>query len=146
MITHDQLAFCLCMLDSRIKRPEHGTKFLVVMPIDDDGNQLGDAYIDSWHYDFDPPSDDDVKTYWSKNSALFEIDPMCQGVEVAQRSRRDRLLEEMDAFVSNPMRWSSMNEDQHKAWADYRQALLDVPQQAGFPNDIEWPVSPNSDT
>ena len=27
-------------------------------------------------------------------------------------------------------------------WAPYRQALRDVPQQAGFPNNIQWPVKP----
>ena len=27
-------------------------------------------------------------------------------------------------------------------WATYRQALRDVPKQAGFPFDIEWPVQP----
>ena len=28
------------------------------------------------------------------------------------------------------------------AYADYRQALRDVPQQAGFPGDIDWPAKP----
>ena len=28
------------------------------------------------------------------------------------------------------------------AWATYRQALRDVPQQDGFPNDVVWPVKP----
>jgi hypothetical protein len=27
-------------------------------------------------------------------------------------------------------------------WATYRQALRDVPQQAGFPDNIQWPVKP----
>ena len=27
-------------------------------------------------------------------------------------------------------------------WAAYRQALRDVPQQAGFPDNIQWPVKP----
>ena len=27
-------------------------------------------------------------------------------------------------------------------WAPYRQALRDVPQQAGFPENIQWPVKP----
>lgn len=27
-------------------------------------------------------------------------------------------------------------------WAPYRQALRDVPQQAGFPDNIQWPVKP----
>jgi len=26
------------------------------------------------------------------------------------------------------------------AYADYRQALRDVPDQAGFPGDIDWPT------
>lgn len=28
------------------------------------------------------------------------------------------------------------------AWATYRQALRDIPQQAGFPTDITWPTKP----
>jgi hypothetical protein len=28
------------------------------------------------------------------------------------------------------------------AWATYRQALRDVPEQAGFPSAVEWPVEP----
>lgn len=28
------------------------------------------------------------------------------------------------------------------AWASYRQALRDVPQQAGFPQNVVWPVKP----
>jgi len=27
-------------------------------------------------------------------------------------------------------------------WASYRQALRDVPQQAGFPDNITWPTKP----
>jgi hypothetical protein len=28
------------------------------------------------------------------------------------------------------------------AWATYRQALRDVPQQSGFPDDVAWPPKP----
>ena len=28
-------------------------------------------------------------------------------------------------------------------WATYRQALRDLPQQEGFPYDVQWPVKPN---
>jgi hypothetical protein len=28
------------------------------------------------------------------------------------------------------------------AWATYRQALRDIPDQAGFPNNINWPTEP----
>ena len=42
----------------------------------------------------------------------------------------------------NPMRWETFTEVQKQAWRDYRQALLDVPQQDGFPETVEWPVPP----
>jgi hypothetical protein len=35
-----------------------------------------------------------------------------------------------------------MSNTQKADWAEYRQALRDVPNQAGFPFDIEWPVQP----
>ena len=52
------------------------------------------------------------------------------------RSERDALLKESD--------WTQVPDapvDQ-VAWKDYRQALRDVPQQAGFPIDINWPTKP----
>ena len=35
-----------------------------------------------------------------------------------------------------------MSNTQKADWATYRQALRDVPDQAGFPFDIEWPTQP----
>jgi hypothetical protein len=32
-------------------------------------------------------------------------------------------------------------EDQQK-WADYKQAVLDIPFQSGFPDNVVWPLSP----
>ena len=37
---------------------------------------------------------------------------------------------------------AALDADTQTAWAAYRQALLDVPQQAGFPNTVTWPVAP----
>ena len=58
------------------------------------------------------------------------------------RERRDNLLERLDATVSNPFRWPTFSDAQRQALASYRQALLDVPQQSGFPWNVEWPESP----
>jgi len=57
------------------------------------------------------------------------------------RSQRDQLLLEVDAFVGNPLRWAALSSDKQAEWATYRTALLDVPQQAGFP-DVTWPTKP----
>lgn len=58
------------------------------------------------------------------------------------RAQRDALLVEVDAMVSNPLRWADMTTEQQAEWATYRTALLDVPQQAGFPNAVTWPTAP----
>ena len=58
------------------------------------------------------------------------------------RGERDGLLVEVDAIAGNALRWGSLSAEQQNVWAVYRRALLDVPQQAGFPNDVVWPVKP----
>lgn len=52
------------------------------------------------------------------------------------RSKRNALLAESD--------WTQVADapvDQ-SAWAAYRQALRDIPQQAGFPYNVTWPTEP----
>ena len=52
------------------------------------------------------------------------------------RKQRDQLLAESD--------WTQVADapvDQ-VAWATYRQALRDVPQQPGFPDNVTWPDKP----
>lgn len=61
----------------------------------------------------------------------------------AVRAERDgKLRFEVDPIVSNPLRWADMSADEQQAWSDYRTALLNVPQQAGFPHTVDWPVKP----
>ncbi|WP_397473750.1 tail fiber assembly protein [Pusillimonas sp.] len=57
-------------------------------------------------------------------------------------AERDQLLHELDLIVSNPLRWASFTEQEREAIAAYRQLLLDVPQQPGFPETVEWPTLP----
>ena len=71
--------------------------------------------------------------------------PTPEQLEAAARAKRDSLLHELDAIVSNPLRWAEFTEAEQQALADYRQALLDVPQQEGFPENIEWPENPLGD-
>jgi hypothetical protein len=66
--------------------------------------------------------------------------------EVASRQvRRQRdfiLATQVDPLISNPLRWGDMTAERQQAWSDYRRALLDIPQQPGFPNDVVWPTAP----
>ena len=58
------------------------------------------------------------------------------------RAERDNRLLEVDAIAGNALRWATLDADTQAAWSAYRQALLDVPQQSGFPHDITWPTNP----
>lgn len=66
--------------------------------------------------------------------ATKEADPIAKDIIV--RGKRDSLLTASD--------WTQVADapvDQ-AAWAVYRQALRDLPSQAGFPDTITWPPEP----
>jgi hypothetical protein len=70
-----------------------------------------------------------------KTAEQIEADRLEQEANEA-RTQRDALLSQSD--------WTQVPDapvDQ-TAWAEYRQALRDVPQQAGFPTEITWPQIP----
>ena len=50
------------------------------------------------------------------------------------RNQRNTLLNESDVYA---LAYRITDE-----WRTYRQALRDVPSQAGFPDNITWPVKP----
>ena len=57
-------------------------------------------------------------------------------------SRNEILVADVDPIVSNSLRWNDMTDAKRTEWTNYRQALLDIPEQSGFPNDITWPTKP----
>jgi len=63
--------------------------------------------------------------------------PPVEFYEMEVRFQRNQLLAQTD--------WTQMPDVPQATkdlWAPYRQALRDVPQQAGFPTDVTWPVPP----
>jgi hypothetical protein len=56
--------------------------------------------------------------------------------------RNERLIEEVDPIVTNPLRWAELTSDQQTAWTTYRTDLLNVPQQSGFPWTHTFPTKP----
>jgi hypothetical protein len=58
----------------------------------------------------------------------------------SQRQHRNQLLSQVDRV--NPIWYASLTSQQQSELAQYRQCLLDVPQQPGWPEDITWPRVP----
>ena len=55
---------------------------------------------------------------------------------------RDKLLNDTVDRI-NPIWYASLSEAQKQELATYRQALLDIPQQSGFPINVAWPNKPS---
>ena len=83
----------------------------------------------------------DAQGRWLWKWSISEMDDETKAVKDAEqakavRSDRDKRLSDTD--------WTQVADApvDKAAWATYRQALRDVPTQAGFPYDITWPSKP----
>lgn len=73
-----------------------------------------------------------------------------EAIEEARIKRDIYLSTYVDPIVTNPLRWSELTEEEQNQYKEYRQYLLDIPQQENFP-DVkiltfeEWKESNSSD-
>lgn len=115
-------------------------------------NNLADQHWIQGHYHPDhfyveqgravekPPKPTDENTYeFNFNSGTWQVD--ITRTAQMQRRRRDALLADLDRV--NPVWFSTLDELQRTELQQYRQALLSVPQQTGFPTHLEWPTKPH---
>jgi hypothetical protein len=68
-------------------------------------------------------------------------EPSEEAIAASARATRDGRLRDSDWVV---VLASERARAMPKEWADYRQALRDVPQQPGFPSAIQWPAPPEN--
>jgi hypothetical protein len=86
-----------------------------------------------------PQHDGQIGWTWTGNG--WYNPEVLPNLEKQERSRRDKyLLIHVD--IMNAVRWESLTQQQKDDVIAYRQALLDVPQQPGFPTNITWPTLP----
>lgn len=57
-----------------------------------------------------------------------------EAIEEARTKRDIYLSTYVDPVVANPLRWSDLTEEEQNQYKDYRQYLLDIPQQENFPD------------
>lgn len=118
------------LIDVEINHPQHGWIPYLITNYDPDHSIDNERLISLIGNDIEPFVPPTPAEVWENQAK-------------AARFYRDRYLSEfVDPVVSNPLRWSAMSTAKQEAWAAYRQALLDVPSQAGFPHDIIWPTKP----
>lgn len=72
-------------------------------------------------------------------------DVVRQQTEDAVRAERDKLLADTDWIVTKAIEQNAQDGFGVQipvVWLDYRQALRDIPQQPGFPDNVTWPTKP----
>jgi len=116
-------------MDVEINHPQHGWIPYTLDPADTDTTIDNDAVM--------ALIGDDFAAYVPPTQAELDAAAAAQ-----VRAERDNRLLEVDAIAGNALRWAALDADTQAAWSAYRQALLDVPQQSGFPHDITWPTKP----
>jgi hypothetical protein len=86
---------------------------------------------------------DDVDHDWTYDGTAFVPPPQPSAEELAAqaaagvRALRNVLIAQTDWTQAVDVPQATKDK-----WAPYRQALRDVPQQVGFPDNIQWPVKP----
>lgn len=89
------------------------------------------------------PAPDDVNHGWTYDGSTFAPPPQPSPEEILAkaaadaRAFRDQLLAQTDWTQAADVPQATKDK-----WAPYRQALRDVPQQPGFPENIQWPAKP----
>lgn len=68
-------------------------------------------------------------------------EPTAEQQEIQVRAARNSLLDLCD-WTQLPD--APLTDGEKQEWAEYRQALRDVPEQTGFPFDIAWPLVPEA--
>jgi len=116
-------------MDVEINHPQHGWIPYTVDPADTDMTINNDDVMALIGTDF--------AAYVAPTQAELDAE-----LAAEVRADRDGRLTEVDAIAGNALRWAALDAETQALWATYRQALLNVPQQSGFPNTVTWPTEP----
>ena len=118
------------LFDVEINHPEHGWIPYTLNPDDTDmtvDNSVLLGLIGS-----------DYTAYVAPTQAELDAE-----LAAGLRAERDqKLAQEVDPIVTNPLRWAELTDAKQAEWTQYRTDLLNLPAQAGFPNTVTWPTKP----
>jgi hypothetical protein len=89
----------------------------------------------------------DARTHYLKQSEFYQVDGKWQvhytPEQLPYEQVSDRIRAERGILLTQSD-WTQVDDApvNKLAWAQYRQALRDIPQQDGFPYDVQWPETP----
>ena len=117
-------------MDVEINHPVHGWITYTVDPADTDttiDNDAVMALVGTTFTAYVPPTQEELDA---------------QAAAQVRGERDQRLISEVDPIVTNPLRWADLTAAEQAEWTQYRTDLLNITDQAGFPNTVTWPTKP----
>lgn len=116
--------------DVEINHPEHSWIPYTLSPDDTDMTVDNSVLLTLIGSDFD--------AYVAPTQAELDAE-LSAGLRA---ERDDKLVNEVDPIVTNPLRWAELTDAKQAEWTQYRTDLLNLPEQSGFPNTVTWPTKP----
>jgi len=116
--------------DVEINHPEHGWIPYSLMPDDTDNTLDNSVLLELIGSDFE--------AYVAPTQEELDAELAAS----LRRQRNQKLAQEVDPLVTNFLRWNELTEEKQSEWKQYRNDLLDLPSQEGFPNTVTWPTKP----
>ncbi len=137
MIDVEQAAFILAKKFPGLAR---GKDYWVAHPVDElTLQQTKTAWIPIWEpTEAKCPTPDDLLAWWQECSTEYAEIDAAQNV----RKTRDALLAQTDPLIE--IAADTGNADLEAALRKYRRELRSVPEQKGFPFNVEWPARPTA--
>jgi len=118
-------------LDMEINHPELGWIPYSLNAHDPDNSISNEQLLDlvgSNYAAYVPPTSEEV---------------IAEQAAIARAERQLAFEHFVDPIVSNNLRWQSLTDAQRQTITDYRQQLLDISEQSGWPHTINWPTPPD---
>lgn len=101
----------------------------------------GEYYIkDGVFYPY--PEKPDYPVTFNRDTEAWEWNEQASWDQL-RYDRDTKLTEEVDPIVTNPLRWADLTQEKQGQFADYRQALLDLPANTTDPRNPLWPTEPD---
>ncbi|MBL3963104.1 phage tail assembly chaperone [Burkholderia sp. KCJ3K979] len=127
-VTLDELLF---VLQQEYPNLVAGRDYLLARRLNPDGTPTEHARVDRWPDGIDKPDADWILARVPVHRKAYEESPV--------RNQRDQLLAQTDWTQGADVPTATA-----ARFAEYRQALRDLPEQAGFPHSVDWPAFPRS--
>ena len=84
---------------------------------------------------------EEVNGKWFTKYSVADMDDETKAAKDAEQAKSMRVTRNQKLSDSD---WTQLADspENKAAWATYRQALRDIPTQAGFPWEVQWPTQP----